>query len=57
MGFDQKAIKPLERQWLMKYQEAKYRPHSRKADTMAARGELRDCKILSSVRIASSVTV
>jgi hypothetical protein len=50
---DQKAITPLAKQWLMKYQETKYKPQSRKADRMAARGELRDWNILSSVRIAS----
>lgn len=45
---------PLAKQRLMKYQETKYKPHSRKADTMAARGELRDWNILSSVRMVSS---
>jgi hypothetical protein len=37
----------------MIYQEAKYKPQSRKAETMAARGELRDWKILCSVRMLS----
>jgi hypothetical protein len=42
---------PLAKQRLMTYQETKYKPQSRKADKMAARGELRDWIILSNVRM------
>jgi hypothetical protein len=44
------VIEPGIRQWLMMYHDAKYSPHSTKADRTAMRGEPPRCKILSNVR-------